>query len=69
MNCRVTSVVRHFSSRWLEHGGYTKCIQIIIWRPQTKMPVWKSKNEWENIIWMGLIELGCEGCGLNSAAL
>jgi hypothetical protein len=44
-------------------------IQMIICRPQTKMPVWKSKNEWENIIRMGLTELGCEGCGLNLAAL
>jgi hypothetical protein len=68
-NCRVTSVVRGSSARWLEHGGNTKCIQIIICRSQTKVPVWKSKDEWENIIRMGLTELGCEGCRLDLAAL
>lgn len=51
------------------HGGNTKLMQIIIWRPQTKTRDWKSKNGWVNIARMDLTGLGCEGCGLNSAAL
>ena len=42
------------------YGTIQKCIQSLVWKPESKRPLGRPRRRWEDNIKMDLMEVGCD---------